>query len=81
MRHKTKDKGDLAVAKTIAHLLEHNIRCCLPLSEHLPFDLIAVMPDMKSLRRIRAGFQGSHAQLSEACVQGCGLKIPRVHVE
>jgi hypothetical protein len=57
MRHKTKDKGDLAVAKTIAHLLEYNIRCCLPLSEHLPFDLIAVMADMRTLRRVQVKFR------------------------
>ncbi len=57
MRHKTKDKGDLAVAKTLAHLLEHDIRCCLPLSEHLPFDLIAVMPDMRTLRRVQVKYR------------------------
>jgi hypothetical protein len=62
MRHITKDKGDLAVAQAIAHLLEHNIRVCMPLSEHLPFDFIAVLPDMKTLRRVqvkyRAGKEG-----------------------
>jgi hypothetical protein len=53
MRHKTKDKGDLGVAKTIPDLLNHQIRCCVPLSEHLPFDLIAVMPDFATLRRVQ----------------------------
>jgi hypothetical protein len=57
MSHHTKDKGDLAVAKTIAHLLEHNIRVCLPLSEHLPFDFIAVMPDMRSLQRVQVKYR------------------------
>ena len=57
MRHQTKDKGDLGVAKTIPHLLEHDIRCCLPLSEHLPFDLIAVMPDFTTLRRIQVKYR------------------------
>lgn len=57
MRHKTKDKGDLGVAKTIPHLLDHGMRCCLPPSEHLPFDLIAVEPDMKTLKRVRVGYQ------------------------
>jgi len=57
MSHHTKDKGDLAVAKTIAHLLQHNIRVCLPLSEHLPFDLIAVMPDMRTLSRVQVKYR------------------------
>jgi hypothetical protein len=57
MRHQTKDKGDLGVAKTISHLLEHGIRCCLPLSEHLPFDLIAVMPDFTTLRRVQVKYR------------------------
>ncbi len=56
-RHITKDKGDLAVAKTIAHLCENGIYTCLPLSEHLPFDLIAVMPDMKTMQRFRVGYE------------------------
>ena len=62
MRHKTKDKGDLAVAKTLAHLLEHGIRCCLPLSEHLPFDLIAVMPDMRTRRRVQVKFRSAYSR-------------------
>ncbi len=57
VRHKTKDKGDLGVAKTIPHLLEYGIRSCLPLSEHLPFDLIAVMPDFTTLRRVQVKYR------------------------
>ena len=57
MAHLTKDKGDLAVAKAIAHLLEHGIRVCLPLSEHLPFDLIAVMPDRVTLKRVQVKYR------------------------
>jgi PD-(D/E)XK endonuclease len=57
MRHKTKDKGDLGVAKTIPHLLSYGIRSCLPISEHLPFDLIAVMPDFTTLRRVQVKYR------------------------
>jgi hypothetical protein len=57
MRHATKDKGDLAVAKALAKLREHDIRACLPLSEHLPFDLIAVMPDLQTLRRVQVKYR------------------------
>lgn len=41
MKHHTKEKGDLAVAKIIADLTEKSYDILLPLSEHLPFDLIA----------------------------------------
>lgn len=41
MVHHTKDKGDLAVAKTIADLTEKGYAVLTPLSEHLPFDLVS----------------------------------------
>ncbi len=58
-RHKTKDKGDLAVAHVMADLRRHNIIPCLPLSEHLPFDMIAVMPDMATLVRLQVKYRES----------------------
>ena len=58
-RHLTKDKGDLAVAMTLAHLRANNIYACLPISEHLPFDLIAVMPDMMTLRRVQVKYRAA----------------------
>lgn len=44
-RHHTKDKGDLGVARVIADLMTAGIQVSLPISEHLPFDLIAIAPD------------------------------------
>ena len=44
-RHHTKDKGDLGVACVITDLLKHGINVALPMSEHLPWDLIAIAPD------------------------------------
>lgn len=41
MAHPTKEKGDLAVALVIADLTKKGYSIFLPLSEHLPFDLIA----------------------------------------
>lgn len=41
MKHHTKAKGDLAVAKVVADLTEKGFDILLPLSEHLPFDLVA----------------------------------------
>jgi hypothetical protein len=42
MRHHTKGKGDIGVACVIADLLKHGIQVALPISEHLPFDLVAI---------------------------------------
>lgn len=44
MGHHTKDKGDIGLACAMADLLKHNIQIALPVSEHLPFDLIAIHP-------------------------------------
>lgn len=41
MAHHTKDKGDLAVVKTMADLTEKGYIVFTTISEHLPFDLIA----------------------------------------
>lgn len=56
MRHHTKDKGDLAVGQVIADLTKHGIQVCLPISEHLPFDLIAVSPSMRDVRRVQVTY-------------------------
>lgn len=50
MRHHTKDKGDKGTGNVIADLLSKGIQVCLPLSEHLPFDLIAVKNDGTLMR-------------------------------
>lgn len=50
MAHKQKDKGDIAVAKTIADLTVKGYSVFVPVvTEHLPFDLIAYK-DCKSSR-------------------------------
>jgi hypothetical protein len=41
----TKDKGDVGVACVVADLTKRGIKIALPLSEHLPFDLIAISLD------------------------------------
>lgn len=50
MRHHTKDKGDKGTGNVIADLLSKGIQVCLPLSEHLPFDLVAVKQDGTLMR-------------------------------
>lgn len=39
--HHTKNKGDLGVAKVIADLIDKGYGILLPLSEHLPYDIVA----------------------------------------
>lgn len=56
MRHHTKDKGDIAVGQVIADLLQNGARVFLPLSEHLPCDLIAASGSMKELRRVQVKY-------------------------
>jgi hypothetical protein len=42
-RHHTKDKGDLAVVKVQADLVEQGASVLIPLTEHAPFDLVAYL--------------------------------------
>ena len=50
MRHHTKDKGDSGVGFVVADLLSKNVQVALPISEHLPFDCIAISEDNKLIR-------------------------------
>lgn len=42
LTHHTQDKGDAGMAFVIADLTTHGVKIALPISEHLPFDLIAI---------------------------------------
>ncbi len=46
----TKDKGDVGVTQIIADLTKSDIKIALPMSEHLPFDIIAISSDNKLSR-------------------------------
>ena len=52
MRHHTKDKDDEGFGQVIADLMTNGIQVALPLSEHLPFDLIA-MGEHGAMRRVQ----------------------------
>ncbi len=56
MRHHTKDKGDLAVGEVIADLFRAGAQVCLPISEHLPFDLLAVDPSLHDIKRVQVRY-------------------------
>lgn len=49
-RHHTKDKGDIGLTKAIADLTEKRYGVCLPISEHMPFDMIALDAKMRTAR-------------------------------
>lgn len=63
MTHHTKDKGDIAVAKMIADLEEQGIKTLTPtVSEHLPFDLIAVHPETFQTVRIQVKYRSEETE-------------------
>ncbi len=51
---------ELAIAKVSAMLVEAGIQPCPAVSQYLPFDLIAVHPNMKTLKRLRVGWGSVH---------------------
>lgn len=50
MRHHTKDKGDTGLGFVMADLLKNGIQVALPISEHLPFDCIAISENNELLK-------------------------------
>ncbi len=53
----TKDKGDVGVAMVIADLTSKGYKIALPISEHLPFDVVVISPQGK-LARISVKYSG-----------------------
>src|SRR3982074_2597939 len=65
MRHHTKDKGDEGLGQVIGDLMTNGVQVAVPLSEHLPFDLIAIGEDGAMRRgqgRYRASVDGAHVR-------------------
>lgn len=50
MRHHTKDKGDMGLGFVIGDCLSNGFQVATLLSEHLPFDLIVISPEMETKR-------------------------------
>lgn len=48
--HHTKVKADIGVAKVIADLLIKGYIPCIPLSEHQPYDIVAVIDNGKTIK-------------------------------
>lgn len=51
----TKKKGDIGIGCVISDLSKNGIAVCVPISDHLPFDLIAVDRDM-AVKRIQVKY-------------------------
>ena len=58
MRHHTKDKGDEGLGQVIADLMTSGVHVAVPLSEHLPFDLVAI-DDGGAMRLVQVRYRTS----------------------
>ncbi|OGO49870.1 MAG: hypothetical protein A2W37_16415 [Chloroflexi bacterium RBG_16_63_12] len=56
MKHHTKDKGDIGIGMVIANLMNNGIQVCVPISEHLPFDLVAISAGF-ALRKVQVKYR------------------------
>jgi len=68
VRHHTKDKGDEGLGQVIADLMTNGVQVAVPLSEHLPFDLIAI-GEHGIMRRVQVRYRAS----ADAAQLRCGL--------
>jgi PD-(D/E)XK endonuclease len=68
VRHHTKDKGDEGLGQVIADLMTSGVHVAVPLSEHLPFDLVAIA-DNGAMRRVQVRYRAS----ADACLLRCEL--------
>lgn len=79
MRHHTKDKGDLAVGQVIADLVRQGAQVLLPISEHLPFDLVAVSLLSSDLRRIQVKYASARNGTLTINLRNCHSDRRGVH--
>jgi hypothetical protein len=58
VRHHTKDKGDEGLGQVIGDLMSNGVQVAIPLSEYLPFELIAI-GEGGAMRRIQVRYRAS----------------------
>ena len=68
MGHRTKDKGDEGLGQVIGDLMANGVQVAIPMSEHLPFHLIAIGED-GAMRRVQVRYRAS----GDAAQLRCGL--------
>jgi hypothetical protein len=57
LKHHTKTKGDIGLVKVLSDLSDKGLDCLLPISEHLPFDLIAFDQDTGKTYKVQCKFK------------------------
>lgn len=57
MKHHTKEKGDIGVAKAIADLSIKGFKILTPLTEHLPFDLVVYDTELDIFYKIQCKYK------------------------
>lgn len=80
MKHHTKDKGDKGVGFVVADLLKHGIQPAFLLSEHLPFDCIAISHDMR-LSRISVKYRSAKDEKIEVSLTSSWADRSGVHTK
>lgn len=80
MNHHTKEKGDKGVGFVIADLMSKDISVCLPISEHLPFDLIAVYPDGK-LKKVSVKYRMAARGRIEVLLKSTYSDSKKIHIK
>ena len=80
----TKEKGDIGVVMAISDLTRRGYKIALPISEHLPFDLIVISPTYQ-LAKISVKYCGDESSLKIALrtisSNSKGYKIKRVNID
>ena len=79
LHHHTKSKGDQGLGFVLAELLRHNIQVALPLSEHLPFDLIAIS-ETGQLCRVSIKYRGAKDGKIEVALKSVWSNQQGIHI-
>lgn len=61
-KREVSENDETAITKIIADFTAQGIQSCIPYSQYVPFDLVAVMPDMKTMYRVRVGYGSVHRE-------------------
>lgn len=69
--HHTKEKGDLASLKIAAKLSEQGLKVLVPLSEHMPFDLVAFDPSRNTFYKVQCKYRKEKLGKIEIKLKSC----------
>ena len=69
--HHTKDKGDLGMIQIMADLSRKGFKILTPLSEHLPFDIVAYHPDSGDLYKVQCKYKSSVGGVIKVDLRNC----------